>query len=236
MNMNQDELRALVQKVAIDIMPLNLQLRPLQIDAIMAILQNENAIISMATGGGKTYVFLVASEALKRLRNKDTVTIILSPLIALTNQQVLEHPPGEAMVCNENSNADDVYALIKSEKNLKYLYMCPETFTSKFTEVVKKLTKDDDLLAMIVIDESHLIATCHEDFRPSYTRISKYIPSCVKLLMLSGTLTMSVLQNIKDNFQPYRPLNLTNGTEVHGMIDQPDLVYHSMNLSTISKI
>jgi superfamily II DNA helicase RecQ len=232
MNLNSNDLRILVQQVASEILPDNIQLRPLQLNAVIAALESDNSIISMATGAGKTFVYLVASETLTRLREKRTVTIILSPLIALLKQQAGNHPDKEAMVVGENSIADDVYALVKSEIDLKYLYMCPETYTSKFCEVVKKLTKDDDLLGMIIIDEGHLIGTCDENFRPSYPQIAKYIPSCVKLLMLSGTFTMDVLQNIKDNFQSYRPLTITNCTTVHGVIDRPELVYLTLKMKS----
>lgn len=233
MNLNSNHLVDLIHQVEYDILPIGVQLRPLQLEAVIAALKSENSIISMATGAGKTYVFLVASEAFARFREKRTLTIVLSPLIALLDQQVQNHPDKEAMIVNEDSIAEDLYDSVKLNFHLKYLYMCPETLASKFTKVLSKLVKEDDLDGMIIVDEAHLIATCDDSFRQSYAELPKYIPSSVKLLMLSGTFTVNVLLEIDIRFKSYRPLTTANCTIVHGNIDRSDLVYCTKKLILI---
>ena len=72
---------------ASNILPGEIKLRPLQLSSIFAALEHNTSIISISTGGGKTYIYKIVAEAfeLKRLQLGKTrsVTFIFSPLVQL---------------------------------------------------------------------------------------------------------------------------------------------------------
>jgi superfamily II DNA helicase RecQ len=71
-----------------------------------------------------------------------------------------------------------------SEDRLKFIYLCPESFTH-FGKLMEHLI-EKALIGVFVVDEAHLITTC--EFRPCYRELPSQIPNDVKLMMLSGTI------------------------------------------------
>lgn len=138
--------------------------RPLQEEIIRHILNKQDALVLMPTGGGKSICY-----QLPALLSEGTA-VVVSPLISLMKDQV------EALLANgiaagalnssndETENANLRRACI--EGRLKLLYISPE----------KLLTEKDYLLrdmniSLFAIDEAHCISQWGHDFRPEYTQM-----------------------------------------------------------------
>ena len=102
--------------------------RPGQRDAILAVLQQSDALVVMPTGGGKSLCYQI--PALLR----EGVTLVISPLIALMLDQVdaLTRRGIPAAFVNSTLAADEIEERLRraAAGQLKLLYVAPERFES----------------------------------------------------------------------------------------------------------
>ena len=141
---------------------------------------NDNAnirdlFVTAPTGAGKSVMFQIPAIYLAEKYN--LLTIVISPLIGLMNDQVknleLKNYKGAKTI---NS---DISPIIKSEimekvSNSEYhiLYISPETLLSRSD--VEQLI-GDRTIGMIVIDEAHIVTTWGKQFRPDYWYLGDHI-------------------------------------------------------------
>lgn len=163
-----------------------------QEDVIRAILRGDNTVVLLPTGGGKSVCFQVPTLL------KDGVCIVISPLIALMQDQVksLQDKGIKAMTIPSGSSQDDIIALFDNLRfgNYKFLYLSPERLQSRFIqEKIQQLQ-----VSLIAIDEAHCISEWGHDFRPSYRNVSvltEIHPKAI-LVALTATATTKVLDDI----------------------------------------
>ena len=169
-------------------------------DAIItSILNQNNTLVIMPTGGGKSLCYQLSAIA------SEGTAIIISPLIALMKNQVdvlkgLFDTDGVATLLNSTLNQSEIN-LVKEQINLgitKLLYLAPESLTKqKNIDFLKK-----QKISFIAVDEAHCISEWGHDFRPQYRKINeavKEINSSLKIIALTATATPKVQDDIVKN-------------------------------------
>lgn len=124
-----------------------------------------HALVLMPTGGGKSLCYQI--PALMR----DGVAIVVSPLIALMQDQVATLTElGVAAACLNSATAPDEARDIARQAQagtLDLLYVAPERLlTPRFLDFLARLN-----IALFAIDEAHCVSHWGHDFRPEYQQL-----------------------------------------------------------------
>jgi len=134
------------------------------------IVSGGDALVLMPTGGGKSLCYQL--PALLR----DGVGIVVSPLIALMQDQVdaLKQLGVSAAFLNSSLDGDTARevsrALLRGELNL--LYVAPERLmTEGFLNLLERLQQESGI-ALFAIDEAHCVSQWGHDFRPEYRALT----------------------------------------------------------------
>lgn len=166
--------------------------RPCQEEIITSILNGNDTLGLLPTGGGKSITFQVPAMAL------DGLTIVITPLISLMKDQVdnLRQLGIKAVYLHSGlTKSEHRLAIDKCRLGkVKLLYLSPEKLQSK--SMVDYLRLMD--VKLIVIDEAHCISQWGYDFRPSYLNINtlrKLFPSA-PVLALTASATPEVVDDI----------------------------------------
>ena len=166
--------------------------RPMQLDIINSILQNQDTFIHMPTGGGKSLCYQFPALKFPGL------TLVISPLIALMKDQVdsLKANGISAEFINSSLSYTDIieiqYKIYQGE--IKILYVAPERLTQdSFKEFLKTLN-----LSLIAVDEAHCISEWGHEFRPDYRNLKnlRIMFPKVPMVALTATATKKVKEDI----------------------------------------
>lgn len=168
--------------------------RPLQAEIIDSVLAGNDTLALLPTGGGKSVCFQVPA-----LLN-DGVCLVISPLIALMKDQVLNLKKKgiPALSIYSGMNFVEVKKTLQNAAygNFKFLYVSPERLqTELFLEFLALINVN-----LIAVDEAHCISQWGYDFRPAYLHIAElreYFPE-VPVLALSASATSEVQKDIRE--------------------------------------
>ncbi|HAI74654.1 MAG TPA: RecQ family ATP-dependent DNA helicase [Microscillaceae bacterium] len=169
--------------------------RPLQEAIIQSVLDGHDTLALLPTGGGKSICFQVSALA------KEGVCLVVSPLIALMKDQVMQLQKrgitAKAVYSGMNHYEIDKNIDLAVSGQIKFLYLSPERLkTEMMTERVKKMK-----VGLLAIDEAHCISQWGYDFRPAYLEIATFrelLPPQVPLIALTATATPEVKKDIQE--------------------------------------
>ncbi|HEY53401.1 MAG TPA: DNA helicase RecQ [Caldilineae bacterium] len=167
---------------------------PLQAEIIANILQRRDTLVIMPTGGGKSLCYQLPALL------SDGLTVVVSPLIALMQDQVdaLRQLGVAAAFLNSTLSMGEYTATVGRIRagEIKLLYVAPETLLRPETLVML----DQSRVQLFAIDEAHCISSWGHDFRPEYRQLlpvrRRYARAVC--LALTATATPRVQQDIED--------------------------------------
>ena len=186
--------------------------RPLQEEIIRHILDGNDALVLMPTGGGKSICYQL--PALLR----EGTAVVVSPLISLMKDQV------EALCANgisagalNSSNDETENAALRRacmEGRLKLLYISPEKLLTEANYLLR-----DMHISLFAIDEAHCISQWVHDFRPEYAQMGilhQQFPH-VPIIALTATADKITREDI------IRQLHLNHPRTFISSFDRPNL-------------
>jgi len=175
----------------------HLAFRPLQEEIINSVLQGNDALALLPTGGGKSVCFQVPALAVEGL------CLVISPLIALMKDQVegLRKKGIKAVAIYSGMHYSQIDLALENCMfgDIKFLYLSPERLTSDTVRLRLKKMK----VNLIAVDEAHCISQWGYDFRPPYLNIAEIrelLPN-TPLLALTATATPDVINDIQDKLK-----------------------------------
>jgi ATP-dependent DNA helicase RecQ len=168
------------------------QFRPMQLDIINCVLNNEDSLVLMPTGGGKSLCFQIPALQMSG------ITLVISPLISLMKDQVdsLKANGVNAEFINSTLSTIEIESIKQRcrNKEIKLLYIAPERLAlQRFKVFLSSLQ-----ISLIAIDEAHCISEWGHDFRKDYNnlRILKRLYPNVPIMALTATATVKVREDI----------------------------------------
>jgi ATP-dependent DNA helicase RecQ len=204
------------------------EFRPLQPEAIDAVLGGRDSVVVLPTGGGKSLCF--QAPALVR----DGLAVVVSPLISLMKDQVdtLVGNGVPAACYNSALAADDKTAVLSGIREGRYrlLYVSPERLVGEGNEWFVSMLAGSQV-SFIAIDEAHCISQWGHDFRPEYrqlARLRETLPG-VSLHAFTATATARVRRDIAEQ------LGLRDAVVLVGSFDRPNLTYRVLARSGLKQ-
>lgn len=197
--------------------------RPLQLEIISSILDGNDTLALMPTGGGKSICFQVPALM------KDGLCLVISPLIALMKDQVtnLRKKGIPALSIYSGMSYIEVTKTLKNAAygNFKFLYVSPERLeTGLFLEYLPAIN-----INLIAVDEAHCISQWGYDFRPPYLKIAsiRELIKEIPILALTASATLDVQNDICDKLSFG-----SNQKRFHQSFERSNLSYSVFNPSS----
>lgn len=157
--------------------------RPHQQEMIERVLQKQNILIVMPTGGGKSLCYQLPALIMQG------TAIVISPLISLMKDQVdaLLGRNISAAFINSSLSNHEIHSRLQQMVQGRYslVYVSPERLRSKdFIQVVQKIK-----VSLIAVDEAHCISEWGHQFRPDYKKIKYFLERLPGIPVIAATAT-----------------------------------------------
>jgi ATP-dependent DNA helicase RecQ len=202
--------------------------RPLQREAMDAILTGRDSVVVLPTGGGKSLCF--QAPALIR----QGLGVVVSPLISLMKDQVdtLVGNGVPAALYNSTLSADGRTSVLAGLREGRYrlLYVSPERLAGEGSDgFIGKLSRCDP--KFIAVDEAHCISQWGHDFRPEYRQLGRLRASFpnISLHAFTATATARVRRDIAAQLELRQPIELV------GSFDRPNLIYRVLARAKLTR-
>jgi len=191
------------------------EFRPGQEEVIAAILNGQDVVAVMPTGGGKSLCYQIPALLLPN------TTVVVSPLIALMRDQVdrLQRAGIRAAAIHSGMEYGAINNVIAgvARGETRILYVAPERLeSSTFRRMLRSIP-----LSMLAVDEAHCISEWGHDFRPSYQSIASMFDDMprVPIMAVTATATPDVRRDIVRSLQLRAPVEIVRG------FDRPNLSF-----------
>jgi ATP-dependent DNA helicase RecQ len=193
--------------------------RPLQREAMHAILAARDSVVVLPTGGGKSLCFQAPAVV-----QAQGVGVVVSPLISLMKDQVdgLRVDGVPAAYLNSSLSSDErdrVIASLRADR-CRLLYVSPERIAGDGGPALRRLLQQVGV-RFVAVDEAHCISQWGHDFRPEYRQLGRLrdeFPG-VSLHAFTATATERVRADIVSE------LRLSDPAVLVGSFDRPNLTY-----------
>jgi ATP-dependent DNA helicase RecQ len=202
--------------------------RPLQREAMEAVVTGRDSIVVLPTGGGKSLCFQAPAVV------RDGVAVVVSPLISLMKDQVdtLVGNGVPAGLYNSSLTAEEKSAVLSKLRQGLYrlLYVSPERLVGEGGDGFVSMLASCGV-SFVAVDEAHCISQWGHDFRPEYrqlSRVRQLLPG-VSVHAFTATATARVRLDIA------KQLALNDPVELVGVFDRPNLVYRVLPRATLKK-
>lgn len=179
-----------------------------QEESIQSVLDGNDTLVLFPTGGGKSLCYQVPAVI------QDGLTVVISPLIALMQDQVqqLNQTGIRATFINSTIPLYEVEQRLVNARNgmYKLIYISPERLTTDLW----KAEQPNLNIQLVAIDEAHCISEWGHDFRPSYRKIRKELddlPESTRWIALTATATPEVKKDILENLEFDDPVVIAGG-------------------------
>lgn len=198
-----------------------------------------NILLTSPTGAGKSLLFQLSAVYIAE--KYKLLTIVVSPLLALMDDQVnsLSGNYKAVATLNSNKSANEKERILNGVKNgeINLLYLSPELLLSySITTFI-----GERKIGLVVVDEAHTVTTWGRDFRVDYWFLGGYLN---KIKRLNGqrfpifALTATAVWDISGKndmvFDTIRSLNMSPCLKYIGKIKRDNIVF-DINQVNISK-
>ena len=191
------------------------EFRPPQDEIIATLMDGDDALVLMPTGGGKSLCYQIPAIA------REGCGIVVSPLIALMQDQVsaLRLVGVRAAFLNSTLSLDEVQRIENALRSgeLDLLYIAPERLTQARTlSLLQQIP-----IALFAIDEAHCVSQWGHDFRADYLQLSllhELFPE-VPRIALTATADARTRQEIITRLQ------LEDASQFIAGFDRPNIRY-----------
>ena len=202
--------------------------RPLQPEAMHAILDGRDSVVVLPTGGGKSLCF--QAPALVR----PGLAVVVSPLISLMKDQVdTLVGNGVPAACFNSALSPEERTVVSAglrDGRYRLLYVSPERVAGEGSEAfLGALARAN--VSFIAVDEAHCISQWGHDFRPEYRQLARLrdrFPS-ISVHAFTATATARVRRDIAAQLGLRSPIQLV------GSFDRPNLVYRVLARANLKK-
>lgn len=171
--------------------------RPMQEEIILSVISKKNTLALLPTGGGKSVCFQIPGLVM------GGTTLVISPLIALMNDQVrsLKKKGISAVAISSAMNYKEIDIALNNAArgHVQFLYVSPERLENEdFRQQLSYLP-----ISLLAIDEAHCISQWGYDFRPSYLRIAqvkeyfKELPLIAVTASATKEVTADIIQKLE---------------------------------------
>ena len=199
--------------------------KPAQAEVIEALCQGHNVLALMPTGAGKSLCYQIPALL------HQGVTVVISPLIALMDDQVAAaHMAGIAAGALHSGTSPENIRIMANkmrDNTLKLLYVSPErAVTNRFINFLHQVS-----VSFFAIDEAHCVSQWGHDFRPEYRRLSilaKHFPNVPRI-----ALTATANSHTREDILHY--LSLPNPKIFVHSFDRPNIDYQVIEKSNGKK-
>ena len=177
--------------------------RPLQEDIIASVMQGNDTLALLPTGGGKSVCFQVPAML------TEGVCLVISPLIALMKDQVenLKKKGIRAQAVFSGMRAEEVDVAFDNcvHGAVKFLYLSPERLVTDLARQRIARMK----VCLIAVDEAHCISQWGYDFRPPYLQVAaiRELHPQVPVMALTASATPDVQADIMEKLH-FRKKNI----------------------------
>ena len=190
------------------------QFRGAQEELIDAVLSGRDVLGVMPTGGGKSLCYQIPALLLPG------ITLVISPLISLMQDQVLalKSVGVPAAYLNSSLSLEQQSLVLRNLRQGRYkiLYAAPERLLGEgFLAMAREVP-----ISLVAVDEAHCISQWGQDFRPSYLKIPEFLQALPQRPVVSAytaTATPTVRRDIQKCLNLQNPLVKVTG------FDRPNL-------------